>query len=78
MDYNELSKLIAHRSQQAYSQEQAAKKLKPSKQRAAMDKAHKLGAACDVAREILGEEVSDREKEERIKALFVHVICDGW
>lgn len=76
MNYSDLSKLIQHRAGQAYSQRQAASKLPARKRQAAIDAANKLGAACEVAADILGGKESDWEKEERIKAIFIHAICD--
>ncbi len=76
MTYPELQALVQKRANEAYSAKCAAAKLKPSKRAAAMDKYYALGGAVDLAVCILGENIPAIEAEERIKALFVHAICD--
>ncbi len=76
MNYDELSSLIALRASQAYAAKIAAQNLPPRKRQAALDKANRLQSACEIASEILGENTTDRDKEERIKGLFLQVICE--
>jgi hypothetical protein len=76
MTWGDLQKLIAKRAELAAQWKRDAAKLPQRKRKAALDRAEDLQSAVDIACSILGEpDTTEREAEERIKALFVHVIC---
>ena len=78
MNYRELHDLVQLRAQQGYTlQGQASRERNSIKRAKLQNQADQMIAASQVAAGILGEPITDREKEERIKAIFLHVICNN-
>lgn len=74
-DYAALKELIEKRAELARKTTTEASKKRGKVKKQMLEYARGIQAAVEVACEILGENVPDREKEERIKAVFLKAIA---